>query len=135
MLINVASSGEASAKFCLPAWGKDIAKRLAKSLMFLLYEANLYFFTVTPGVRGKQHLPIEVATGHTRQSTLHCRCAICHKILMGFEAESFILMESFSLMQKRSWEIFFLSNQSIKVCISHTHPRTWVYRCGTWSDF
>lgn len=42
MLIRVESSGGASAEFRLPAWGKDIAKRLAKAFMFLLYEANLF---------------------------------------------------------------------------------------------
>lgn len=58
------SSGEASVEFCLPAWGKDIAKCLAKAFMCLLYEANLYFLLGLPGWEGScTFLSREVTVG------------------------------------------------------------------------
>lgn len=135
MLISVESSGEASAEFCLPAWGKDIAKRLAKAFTFLLYKANLYFYCGSWS-ESEAALPKRSNLGAT-PTILYSTCDVPYATESSRSSitESFILMQPFSLMQKHSWKIFFLSNKSIKVCILHIHLRTRVYSCGTCSEF
>lgn len=135
MLISVESSGEASAEFCLPAWGKDIAKRLAKAFTFLLYKANLYFDCGSCSER--EMAPLQRSNLRATPTILYSTDDVPYatKSSRGSRTESFILMEPFSLMQKHSWEVFFLSNKSIKVCILHIHLRTGVYSCGACSDF
>lgn len=102
MLISVESSGEASAEFCLPAWEKDIAKRLAKAFTFWKYEANLHFLLWLPEWKWSSSSPNRQATPAILSSPEDMPYAT--KSSRGSIAESFIWLESFPLMQKTQLE-------------------------------
>ena len=102
MLISVESSGEASAEFCLPAWEKDIAKRLAKAFTFWKYEANLHFLLWLPEWKWSSSSPNRQATPAILSSPEDMQYAT--KSSRGSIAESFTWLESFYLMQKTQLE-------------------------------
>lgn len=108
-------------------------QKAGKGIYVLIVWRKFILLTVTPGVEWSSFSSKHIATSTILYSAEDVPYAT--KSSRGLIAESFIQMESFSLMQKHSWKIFFLSNKSIKVCILHIHLRTWVYSCDICCDF